>query len=457
MTTYGLSVTGFLAKPLLVIKAEIEAALQSVFGTSIDLAAQSSFGQIVGLLSERESELWDAMAEVYASNDPDQATGAAHDAICAITGTLRDPAAHSTVTLTLTGTAGTVIASGKQASVTDVGSKFKTTASATLAAATAWSNTHGYTAGDYCKNDSPLNIYVCITTGTSAGSGGPTGTSADITDGSVHWSYAGDGAAYATAAAQSVDTGAIPGLTGTITTIETPVSGWSSVYNAADADLGSDVESEADLRLRRVTELHANAGAALEAIRARVLEVSGVLDAMVFENTTMVTDGSGLPAKSVEVVVLKDSTAVVAEIREAIIGTADDPRGVAAGITIYGTSAGTVTDSQGISHSVPYSPATEVPVYVTATITKDAAYYPSDGDTRALTAILDYGDALVMGKDVIANAAMAPIFSIPGVLNCTLVVGTTDPPGSSSVTITTRQIATIDSADVTVTSSNGTP
>jgi len=35
------------------------------------------------------------------------------------------------------------------------------------------------------------NIYQVITTGTSAVSGGPTGTGSDITDGTVHWAYAG--------------------------------------------------------------------------------------------------------------------------------------------------------------------------------------------------------------------------------------------------------------------------
>lgn len=36
------------------------------------------------------------------------------------------------------------------------------------------------------------NVYQCITAGTSAASGGPTGTSSDITDGSVHWNYLGE-------------------------------------------------------------------------------------------------------------------------------------------------------------------------------------------------------------------------------------------------------------------------
>lgn len=35
------------------------------------------------------------------------------------------------------------------------------------------------------------NVYRCITAGTSAGATGPTGTSADITDGTAHWKYLG--------------------------------------------------------------------------------------------------------------------------------------------------------------------------------------------------------------------------------------------------------------------------
>lgn len=35
------------------------------------------------------------------------------------------------------------------------------------------------------------NVYQCITEGTSATSGGPTGTSSDITDHTAHWKYLG--------------------------------------------------------------------------------------------------------------------------------------------------------------------------------------------------------------------------------------------------------------------------
>jgi TP901-1 family phage major tail protein len=55
--------------------------------------------------------------------------------------------------------------------------------------ATAWAATTAYLAGAYVTNG--LNTYRCKTAGTSAGSGGPTGTTAGITDGTVVWDFVG--------------------------------------------------------------------------------------------------------------------------------------------------------------------------------------------------------------------------------------------------------------------------
>lgn len=55
--------------------------------------------------------------------------------------------------------------------------------------ATAWAATTAYTLNQYVTNGG--NTYRCTTAGTSAGSGGPTGTSltADLTDGTAHWIF----------------------------------------------------------------------------------------------------------------------------------------------------------------------------------------------------------------------------------------------------------------------------
>lgn len=54
----------------------------------------------------------------------------------------------------------------------------------------SWQANTAYALGDHVSNDTaPVKVYVCITAGTSAGSGGPTGTTANITDNTVHWKF----------------------------------------------------------------------------------------------------------------------------------------------------------------------------------------------------------------------------------------------------------------------------
>lgn len=63
--------------------------------------------------------------------------------------------------------------------------------------APAWVLSTAYTLGDLVENDTG-KIYVCVTAGTSAGSGGPTGTGAGITDNTATWDYVGAEATFGT-------------------------------------------------------------------------------------------------------------------------------------------------------------------------------------------------------------------------------------------------------------------
>jgi hypothetical protein len=58
--------------------------------------------------------------------------------------------------------------------------------------AAAWVGSTAYTLGQRVTNGGL--VYQCATAGTSASSGGPTGTGASISDGTAVWSYVGDGA-----------------------------------------------------------------------------------------------------------------------------------------------------------------------------------------------------------------------------------------------------------------------
>ena len=115
---FGLLATGFERKRLIDVKSEIEASLKLTLGANINLLPSSVLSQLVGVFSDRESDLWELLEEVYNSAYPDSASGLSLDNVAAITGVRRLEATYSTVVVTATGSAGTIIPAGTVFSVT---------------------------------------------------------------------------------------------------------------------------------------------------------------------------------------------------------------------------------------------------------------------------------------------------------------------------------------------------
>lgn len=449
MPTWGVTSTGFVRPSLDEIKTDLENACKAVFGESIDVTPQSNFGQLIGVMAERYSDLWEQGEAVYNAYSPDSATGVSLDNLAAITGTLREPATRSTTdSQFLTGNNGTVVPAGSIVTVETTEVRFRTLIDNTLATATAWASSTAVALGAIRRNGSTQRIYRCITAGTTAGSGGPTTTDASITDGTCVWRYLGDGAAYALCDVESEDTGPKVGAAYTINQIGTPVSGWLGTRNALDAVLGTDVETDASLRARREDELRASGSGTVESIRADVLAVEDVTSCTVYENTTdAVVDG--IDPHSFEVVVLGG---VDADIAAAIFDTKP------AGIGTTGDVTVTVTDSQGFDHDVSFTRPTEVPIYVVYNLTYDAALLPSDAATQIKASVVEWGDAQKVGKDAVAAAILARAFMIAGILDGTAYIGTAPAPvASTTVVINNRQLATYDTGRVTVNLTPATP
>ncbi len=446
--SFGLVATGFSPKSLQDCKDDLEAAFKASFGESIDVSPQSNFGQLIGIMAERYADLWSLGNAVYNASTPDSASGAALIQLAGLTGTVQRAASKSTVTITATGTPTTSLTSGRGASVTSTGIQFVTTETKTITVLTSWVHDTVYTAGNRRTNSS--KCYLCITGGTAASSGGPTTTAADITDGTVHWKYLGSGTGAIDIAAEAVLTGPLVAAAGTLAVIDTAVSGWTSVTNLLDATLGTDLESDSSLRLRREAEIRSIGTSSVEALRADLLRVDGVQTATVFENVTDTTDGNSLPPHSVECLVLGG---VDADVAAAVFEKA-------AGIQTYGTTTVTHTDSQGIDHDVSFSRPTEKNIYVRIDLTYDATKYPTDGDAQVKQAVVDFGDAQLAGKNVVSASVGAQAFKIPGVIDTPIVYVKKDSgPATSAATvaISLREIAVFDTSRITVNSSSGTP
>lgn len=75
MSAFGVTDTGFVRKGLQDILSEREEANIQAFGAGIVQTPQTPTGQLNGLWSDAEAELWELAESVYRSLDPDQAEG----------------------------------------------------------------------------------------------------------------------------------------------------------------------------------------------------------------------------------------------------------------------------------------------------------------------------------------------------------------------------------------------
>lgn len=452
----GVTPTGFIPATIDEIIAALNTAWRLVFGAAVNVDPQSRNGQEIGIVAEQLSEAWQAGEGIAQLYNPNGAVDQGLDNLCAITGTTRFPASKSQVTLTLTGTPTTIVALGKIASIPLTTSKFVLKAAATIAAVAAWAGTTAYALGDRRRNGTTQRVYQCITAGTSAGSGGPTSTSADITDGTVHWRFLGPGTGAIDVAAEASVAGVIQGYSGTINTIDTAVGGWSGVINVLDAVAGADVESNAALRVRRIDELGGQGKSCLPALRAAILRVTGVTTCTIFENTTDATVDTLTP-HSFEALV---EGGLDADILQAIFDTRPT------GIENIGSTSGSVVDSAGITRTAKFSRPTQVVLYVQINITKDRTQYPANGDAQCKAIIATLGNAQRVGRDAIGDQLGSwlypreddPAIGVGGVLVITASkVDTANPPVTTSQTLTARQRASYDTSRVFITSIDGTP
>lgn len=253
----GLGPDGFTPKSLQEIKDDLGAAFRTVFGAAITLIAQSVFGQIIGVVADRLSDLWQLGLNIYTASTREGAVGVQLDNIGLLTGTARHPATVTKVLLVCTGTNGTIITAGSVVSIPGVGTKFSNSLPGTISSGTVTIEFH------------------------------------------------------------AVDTGPMTAPATTVTQIETPISGWATASNPADEFLlGSNIETDAAYRLRQVAELRGQGSGTTAAIRSKVGAVVNVTDINVFENVDDLTNADGLPGHTFEVVVDGGDAATIAQVIE---------------------------------------------------------------------------------------------------------------------------------------------
>lgn len=202
---------------------------------------------------------------------------------------------------------------------------------------------------------------------------------------------------------------------GDISKIINPVVGLNSVTNPEPFRNGQDEEKTKELQDRYYESLGKAGNRRTEVVRARVLdEVEGARACIVDENDTMEYSASGVPPKSFETIVLGgDAPDIAWKIFEAKPG----------GIQAYGSTVIQVEDSRGKSHSIGFTYAETVQIYVKASVDKRSDY-PINGDEQIKNQIVRFiggkvdnetFNGLGMSKDVIVSRLEAQLFRVEGV------------------------------------------
>jgi uncharacterized phage protein gp47/JayE len=120
---FGLTPQGFKIKRLPDIHAENQNLLLAAFG-EINLDPQSIFGQLIGVLSKVEADIWENMQDVYFSQYPNSAEGISLDNVVQLNAITRLAAQQTNVTAVCSGLEGTLINQGALARIPDTGSVF---------------------------------------------------------------------------------------------------------------------------------------------------------------------------------------------------------------------------------------------------------------------------------------------------------------------------------------------
>lgn len=351
---------------------------------------ESVAGQLIRIWAEQEYRHQEALQSVYTTLGW-SATGSNLDRAVALLGVSRNGAIVSQVSGTATGTSGVVIANGTRIQFDDD--------------STIW----------------------------------------EVVDGP----YTIGGGGTVTVLLDCQTAGAVEAAPSSNWTILDTIVNFDSYASVTQTVTGSAAETDAELLARAQQEAYRRAQGPLEAIEAQVAGVTGVTYVKAWENTSLTTDGDGIPGKAINVIV---EGGVAADIAEAIYNSRP------AGIQMYGTDESEDIDlGLGRIVNISFDRVSDVDIYVDVDLqTSTSEETPPAGLTTTVDALVAaYIESLDIGQDVLSYKIVGHIHAqnYPGIDAITVTVDRTASPASSKEAISLRERARGDAARVNVVTS----
>lgn len=278
-------------------------AFRSIYGTDINLDSDSPDGQMMMIWIQGVMDMQDLLTQIYNSFDPDNAVGNVLDQRVSINGIQRQAGTHTVTNITVTASKPVTLFGVDQAV------------------------NPPYRIADNEGNQFELLVTVNLLAGSSV------------------------------LAFQAVAPGAVLTSPNTIVVPVTIVLGVTSVNNPTTyTTLGLNEESDYDLKIRRQKSVSLSSQGYLAGLLAALENISGIVSAFVYENTTGSTDGDGIPSHSIWVIV--SGVASAAAIANAIYTKRN------AGCGMKGTQTFTISQADGTNFVVRWDVVTPEALFI---------------------------------------------------------------------------------------------
>lgn len=325
----------------------------SVYGQVVNTGNDSADVEWISIFSLMINDAFETAQLVYNARSPLTAVGSDLDAICKVNGIYRKNATASTVPLTISGVAGTVIENGV----------------AQDTSAFLW--------------NLPPSVTIPNT-------------------GSI------------TVTATCSTLGAITAQAGTIIIISNPTRGWNSVNNAVAATIGQPIETDSQLRARQAISVGISSKTLVTSTIAAIAALPNVTrynpgvatpggPGTSVENPTGATDSWGNPAHSISMVVEGGTDLDVA--------TAIYNNKTPGGLTNGTTTVAVVDPITFATMDISFFRPTYIPIYVNITIHGLTGF--SSAITAAVqTAIVNYLNSLQIGEELTISALYGAALSV---------------------------------------------
>lgn len=371
---------GYVAERLDTIISSLDAGFRGIYGNDINTDPDSPDGQMIGLIAQIRADLEELGETIYRALDPDTASGAWLEQRAAYAALTRRGARYSYLrSVILTGAARAILPAG--AIVSD-------------------------------GNQARWRLVADVVLGA-------------------------DGSARADFRSELLGAFAVPA--DTPLTVETITLGWSGATTSAAAEVGTEEETDPDLRARFFRARARTAQNSAEGIESAIGELADVRQVIVLENTGNETDADGVPGHSLNVIVdggMDDAIARVIFERKT------------GGTGLMGDVSVAVPDARGRNRLMRFDRPDIIECAAYIEVTRKVGFTAVDAESiKAAMADEPFG----IGEDVLLTRLYSPINTVPGFWVSDLRIGRrSDSLTGDNIVIGVRELARFAVADIQV-------